>query len=714
MTTHTGRWFRGFGILGFATVLVVLMALGVPNRAHAQPYAGLLMDVRTGEILYQTDNANARLHPASLTKMMTLYIAFEALENGEIDADARVRISSHAAAQPPSRLGLRSGQEIAFRYLIRAAALRSGNDAAVAIAEALEGSVSAFADRMNRTARAIGMTRTHFVNPHGLTASGHLSSAHDMALLARQLYFDHPAYYNIFSRMSDNAGIATVRNTNRLFLSSYRGADGIKTGFTNAAGYNLAAMAERNGVRMLAVVFGARSSPDRLRRVSALLDRGFRDAPRSVATRRPARPDYVRGADDRGGGVAAGRTIRLQTAPARSIFPRPRPGPDEAPPAEMPAEMIAALRDGIDEVLDDVLEPETGQQPVEVAAAVDEALAIAREIEEGGESGDPAMADSEDAVDAETTAETMIAAIAPQASPVPPARPAVDVVQLVQDETETADNGTDHGVEVARAGTSAVDASIFAALAEAGSATPDIGPVGAATETTSGDGSGPEPRQFDHDPDSVSVAEVTSDGLVIPGLPPISVPEEGARGTEAARPPEPARAAETALAAASPAPAMPALPQIEPVAQDLSVDDEGRILWRDEELLVALDGENPEDPVLQPTIVLTSSLEDTPDEPEEERATEVITRVSTSGGRLWRVELGRFGSAFEADRVLLSVALSEAATLGNGVLRVVPRGGRHVAEVNSLTEQEAELACLRLAARNQTCNAYGPQAGADG
>ncbi|MBN8293203.1 serine hydrolase [Rhodobacter sp. NTK016B] len=666
------------------------------------------MDVRTGEILFETDNSNARLHPASLTKMMTLYIAFEALENGEIDADTRVRISSHAASQPPSRLGLRSGQEIAFRYLIRGAALRSGNDAAVAIAEALEGSVSAFAARMNRTARAIGMTRTHFVNPHGLTASTHLSSARDMALLARQLYFDHPDYYNIFSRMSDNAGIATVRNTNRLFLSSYRGADGIKTGFTNAAGYNLAAMAERNGVRMLAVVFGARSSPDRLRRVSALLDRGFRDAPRRVATRRPPRPDYVRGADDRGGGVAAGRTIRLQTAPARSIFPRPRPGPDVAPPAEMPAEMVAALREGIDEVLDDVLEPEPGDQPVEVADAVSEALTIASEIEDGADGTEIA----EGEVDAEAAAETMIAAIAPQASPMPPARPEVAVVQLVQDETEATPDAPDHGVEVARAGSSAIDASIHAALAESGVPVPEAGAsVGAQVAEAA-----PEPRQFEHDPDSVTAAEVTPDGLLIPGLPPIAITESGGRAVDATETTQPAP--ETALAAvqppAAPTPAAPILPQIEPVAQDLSVDDDGRILWRDEELLTALDEEDPENPVLQPTIVLTSSLEDTPDETEDERAPEIITRVSTSGGRLWRVELGRFGSSFEADRVLLSVALSEAATLGNGVLRVVPRGGRHVAEVNSLTEQEAELACLRLAARNQTCNAYGPQAGADG
>ena len=257
VTTRFGRWFRGFGVIGMVALVAAMVIVCAAPRAHAQPFAAVVMDARTGEILYQTDNSTSRLHPASLTKMMTLYIAFEALENGEISEDTPVRISRHAASQPPSRLGLRAGQTIAFRYLIRAAALRSANDAAAAIAEALEGSVPAFAERMNRTARAIGMTRTTFRNPHGLTTDGHLSTARDMSILGRQLYFDYPGYYGIFSRRSDNAGIATVNNTNRLFLGSYRGADGIKTGFTNAAGYNLTAMAERNGVRLIVTVFGS-------------------------------------------------------------------------------------------------------------------------------------------------------------------------------------------------------------------------------------------------------------------------------------------------------------------------------------------------------------------------------------------------------------------------------------------------------------------------
>jgi D-alanyl-D-alanine carboxypeptidase len=165
----------------------------------------MVMDARTGEVLHSR-NADTRLHPASLTKMMTLYIAFEAVRLGEIDLDTQVRISANAAAEPPSKLGLRAGSTIRFRFLIRAAAIRSANDAATAIAEAISGSEAAFARRMNRTARALGMTRTTFRNAHGLTEDGHMSTARDMTLLGRRLVYDYPQYYNIFSRREDMRG----------------------------------------------------------------------------------------------------------------------------------------------------------------------------------------------------------------------------------------------------------------------------------------------------------------------------------------------------------------------------------------------------------------------------------------------------------------------------------------------------------------------------
>lgn len=212
-----GQYAR-FGL--FLIVLGVSMML-TQTAALAAPYAAMVMDARSGKVLHSR-NADTQLHPASLTKMMTLYIAFEAIENGEISLDTLVTVSAKAAAEPPSKLGLRRGQKIKLRYLIRAAAIKSANDAATAIGEAISGSEAAFARRMNRTARAMGMTRSHFKNAHGLTESGHLSTARDMTTLGRQLFYDYPQYYNLFSRLTANAGVKRVAHTNTRFLNSYR------------------------------------------------------------------------------------------------------------------------------------------------------------------------------------------------------------------------------------------------------------------------------------------------------------------------------------------------------------------------------------------------------------------------------------------------------------------------------------------------------------
>ncbi|WP_299814882.1 D-alanyl-D-alanine carboxypeptidase family protein [uncultured Jannaschia sp.] len=284
----------------------VVLFLALPGRAA--PYAELVMDARTGEVL-KSSNADTRLHPASLTKMMTLYIAFEAVRKGEITLDTEVRISRNAANEPPSKLGLRAGQTIALRYLIRAAAVKSANDAATAIGEAIAGSEDAFAERMNRTAEALGMTASTFRNAHGLTRSGHLSTARDMSVMGRRMFYDYPQYYNLFSRRSTDASITQVRNTNRRFLNAYRGADGIKTGFTNAAGFNLVSSAERGGVRIIATVFGGRSTATRNARIMELLDYGFAHAPARVTERKPELPTYN------------SATRPGVTAPARSMRP---------------------------------------------------------------------------------------------------------------------------------------------------------------------------------------------------------------------------------------------------------------------------------------------------------------------------------------------------------------------------------------------------------
>ncbi len=299
-------------VLGFATFCAIWLAV-VP-MARAAPYAEMVIDARTGEVI-RSRNADTRLHPASLTKMMTLYIAFEAVRRGEITLDTEVRISRNAANEVPSKLGLRAGQRIAFRYLIRAAAVKSANDAATAIGEAISGSEAAFADRMTRTAVALGMPDTTFRNAHGLTASGHLSTARDMTTLGRRLFYDYPQYYNLFSRATTDAGVTRVRNTNRRLLSDYRGADGIKTGYTNAAGFNLVSSAERGGVRIIATVFGGRSTATRNARIAELLDLGFANAPVRVTERRPSLPVY------------STATTPGPTAPAVSARPLRRSAP---------------------------------------------------------------------------------------------------------------------------------------------------------------------------------------------------------------------------------------------------------------------------------------------------------------------------------------------------------------------------------------------------
>lgn len=330
----------------FVSGVILVAAMTIWGAAAmAATYAAMVIDARTGEVLHSR-NADTRLHPASLTKMMTLYVAFEAIKRGEITLDTRVTISKRAAAEPPSKLGLRAGQKIQFRYLIRAAAVKSANDAATAIAEAVSGSEAKFARRMNKTAKALGMTRTSFKNAHGLTENGHMSTARDMTVLGRHLFFDFPQYYNLFSRRSTDAGGKSVRNTNRKFLAAYKGADGIKTGYTSAAGFNLVASAERGGKRVIATVFGGRSTSTRNKRVAELLDLGFKEAPQNVVVRRPDPPSY------------GPKRIRVASAVVTSPRPMPR--------LQRSEEEIAAIRKSLEIA---IAEAETDEVAEEIETA---------------------------------------------------------------------------------------------------------------------------------------------------------------------------------------------------------------------------------------------------------------------------------------------------------------------------------------------------------
>lgn len=249
--------------------------------AEARQYAAFVMDARNGEVLHSR-NADTRLHPASLTKMMTLYLVFEAVESGRLNLDQSVRISKRAASQPPSKIGFRVGERVPLRTLIRAAAVKSANDAATALGEAVSGTEWQFAQDMTAKAKSIGMSRTAFKNASGLTAKGHLSTARDMAKLGRRLFYDFPDYYHLFSRNSVQIKGRTYLATNRRFVKGYRGADGIKTGYTRAAGFTLVGSAERGDTRIIASVFGGRTGRTRDKEMMRLLDLGFSRAKRTT------------------------------------------------------------------------------------------------------------------------------------------------------------------------------------------------------------------------------------------------------------------------------------------------------------------------------------------------------------------------------------------------------------------------------------------------
>ena len=267
------------------TLLVGLAGLGL-NRVEAQSgensrYAAIVVDAGTGEVLFGR-HADSRRYPASVTKVMTLYLVFEALEKGNATLDDVITVSPLAASQPPSKLGLAAGQTIRLDDAMRATAVRSANDMAMALAEHIGGSQARFASMMTLKAEELGMTQTRYVNPNGLPDSRQLTSARDLAILARAVMRDYPQYYSYFGLHDWNYQGREYRNTNGLLLSG-QGYDGIKTGFTNASGYNLAASAVRNGKRVITVVLGGRSSPTRNAHVAALMDTGF-----EVETRRAA------------------------------------------------------------------------------------------------------------------------------------------------------------------------------------------------------------------------------------------------------------------------------------------------------------------------------------------------------------------------------------------------------------------------------------------
>ena len=266
------RWRNFMRMLAIGGILSVA-PLAEPASAASPPQSSILEVAATGRVLAAQDPDGLR-HPASLTKLMTLYMTFQALRDRRVAMNELVPVSPHAAAQEPTKLGLVPGTRITVHQAILGLITRSANDAAVALGELLGGSEPRFAQMMTLEAHALGMRRTHFVNASGLPAAEQWTSARDMALLARRLMADFPQYYPLFSTPSFVFRGQTVVNLDRM-LKLYPGVDGLKTGFVDASGRNLVTSAVRDGVRLVGVEFGARSWPHAYGRMADMLNTGY-------------------------------------------------------------------------------------------------------------------------------------------------------------------------------------------------------------------------------------------------------------------------------------------------------------------------------------------------------------------------------------------------------------------------------------------------------
>jgi D-alanyl-D-alanine carboxypeptidase len=262
-----------------AGVGAAVLSFSFAGAAHAdERYAAYVMDARTSEVLL-SDHADEQRYPASLTKMMTLYLLFDAVKHGQLGMETRLTASRHAASQPPSRLGLQCSRRhgcdsITVEQAIRGIVVQSANDVAMMVGERLGGSEPHFVAMMNAKARDLGMTNTHFVNPNGLPNPNQYSSAHDLAMLSQALWRDFPQYYHYFQTAGFTYRNRYATNHDHL-LGQVDGVDGIKTGYTRASGYNLATSAERNGRRVIVVVMGGESASARDAQVAYLVDGAF-------------------------------------------------------------------------------------------------------------------------------------------------------------------------------------------------------------------------------------------------------------------------------------------------------------------------------------------------------------------------------------------------------------------------------------------------------
>jgi len=252
-------------------VVVAVLAMVAPRAANAE--ALLVVEADTGKVL-QADNATYPWYPASVTKMMTAYVTLKAVKDGRMTLEQTLTVSPVAASQSPSKMGLRPGTLVTVENALAMMMVKSANDMAVVLAEGVGGSIDGFSAQMNQAAQRIGMTQTTYVNPNGLPADGQITSARDLAMLARAIIRELPEYEYFYHIPSIRYGRRVTNNFNHL-IGRYPGADGFKTGFICASGYNLVGSATRNGKRLIAVVLGSTSGHQRAVRAAQLLERGF-------------------------------------------------------------------------------------------------------------------------------------------------------------------------------------------------------------------------------------------------------------------------------------------------------------------------------------------------------------------------------------------------------------------------------------------------------
>ncbi len=263
--------FRIPSLRPLALLAVMLLAAMAPRMAHAE--ALLVIEADTGKVL-QAENATYPWYPASVTKIMTAYVTLKAVKEGRITLDTLFTVSPTAAAQQPSKMGFRPGTQVTVDNALKMMMVKSANDIAVVLAEGVSGSIDNFSAEMNKTAQRLGMTQTSYVNPNGLPAEGQVTSARDLGILARAIIRDLPEYEYFMHVPAIKFGRRVTANFNKL-IGRYPGADGMKTGFICASGFNLVATATRNNKRLIAVVLGAQSSSQRALKAAQLLERGF-------------------------------------------------------------------------------------------------------------------------------------------------------------------------------------------------------------------------------------------------------------------------------------------------------------------------------------------------------------------------------------------------------------------------------------------------------